>query len=557
MIAPPVRTFGKYLLDEEIARGGMSRVYLARLRGLGGFEKRLVVKQILPELASDPRFISMFVQEAKTLVQMSHPHIAPVYELGVVDGVYFLAMEYVDGGTLSQILENGPLAPPLAAHMGAQICEALHYAHERFDIIHRDVTPRNVIVDTEGHACLIDFGIAAPASDRDGDLFGTPGYLSPEQARGEPLGPPSDVFALGAVLYEALTARQAFFARNVEEAREVLTMEGPDFYPDDLVPEALAKIVHRALAREREDRFGSARELGRALRSWVAKHAPEGVGPELAERARQAESKALTTPNDELDDATSSDGEVETLATSRLLDAMLAPPVAVPTLPANDEDRDEPGTARIERETDEPGTTRIEREGQGERAEPEDDDGEVHRAVVRPREVSRPLDSSSRLVLGALAILIVGSVAWAAWPPAETAENPGPNVDAPPDERPPPPVEDPGGEDPDGEAHADETVTDAAVEIEPPVEAPARAPAAHAFLTANASPWANITLDGRDRGNRGLRAFPIRPGRHVLVFSNPSLRDATANIVAEPGQTLRVVVDLNANPPTISISRSP
>src|SRR6187397_3252742 len=106
----------------------MSRVFSARLRGLGGFEKRLVVKQVLPELARDPRFVSMFVHEAKTLVQMSHPHIAPVYELGVIDGVYFLAMEYVDGATLSAMLKEGALAPHLVAHLGAEVCDALHYA---------------------------------------------------------------------------------------------------------------------------------------------------------------------------------------------------------------------------------------------------------------------------------------------------------------------------------------------------------------------------------------------------------------------------------------------
>ena len=179
-----VQPFGKYLLDREIARGGMARVWLARLRGLGGFEKRLVVKQILPHLASDPRFVAMFVEEAKTLVQMSHPHIAPVFELGVVDGIYFLAMEYVEGATLADVLEEGSLPPPLAAHIGVQIADALAYAHERFAIVHRDVTPRNVMIDGAGHCRLLDFGIAAPAEgEGEGELFGTPGYLSPEIGR--------------------------------------------------------------------------------------------------------------------------------------------------------------------------------------------------------------------------------------------------------------------------------------------------------------------------------------------------------------------------------------
>ena len=285
--ARAIKTFGKYLLDEEIARGGMSRVYLGRLRGLGGFEKRLVVKQVLPELASDPRFVSMFVTEAKTLVQMSHPHIAPVYELGVVDGVYFLAMEYVEGATLSEILEHGPLAAGQVAHLGVEIADALHYAHTRFDIVHRDVTPRNVIVDSAGHSRLLDFGIAAPVEDAEGELFGTPGYLSPEQLEAGALDGRADVFSLGAVLFEALTGRRAFPAMTVEEARAALA-EDATFDDDDETPAELRAIVERAMARDASLRFGTARELGRALRGWLASHAPEGVAPELGLRAERA-----------------------------------------------------------------------------------------------------------------------------------------------------------------------------------------------------------------------------------------------------------------------------
>src|SRR6186713_1688956 len=155
--------FGKYVLEREIAAGGMARVFLATLRGAEGFEKRLVVKQIRPELAADTAFVRRFVEEAKTTVELSHPNIVPVYELGVEQGVYYIAMELCAGITLAEMLQrSGPLSAEEGAHLGVEVCRALDYAHRRAGIIHRDVTPRNVLIDEEGAVRLIDFGIAAP-----------------------------------------------------------------------------------------------------------------------------------------------------------------------------------------------------------------------------------------------------------------------------------------------------------------------------------------------------------------------------------------------------------
>ena len=190
--------FGNYLLDELIAVGGMARVYRARLRGALGFEKPLVVKQVRPELAADPRFVSMFAEEAKTLVRLTHPHIVTVYELGVVDETYFIAMEYIEGVTLQALIESSALKEDFVAHIASQVCDALHHAHERFDLVHRDVTPRNILVDEEGQTRLVDFGIAIPQDDEreDEGSFGSVGYMSPEQLRGSMLGPRSDVLSL-------------------------------------------------------------------------------------------------------------------------------------------------------------------------------------------------------------------------------------------------------------------------------------------------------------------------------------------------------------------------
>src|SRR3954469_23311873 len=169
--------FGKYVLEREIAAGGMARVYLATLRGAVGFEKRLVVKQIRPELASDEAFVHRFVDEAKTAVELSHPNIVPVYELGVEQGVYYIAMELCEGLTLSEVLgETGRLSAEEGAYLGVEICRALDYARRRANIVHRDVTPRNVLIDDEGAVRLIDFGIAAPAEASGGrrEVFGSP-----------------------------------------------------------------------------------------------------------------------------------------------------------------------------------------------------------------------------------------------------------------------------------------------------------------------------------------------------------------------------------------------
>ena len=159
-------TFGKYYLTERLAVGGMAEIFLAKLIGPGGFEKQLVIKQIHPALSSQRAFVDLFVAEAKTLVSLSHGNIVPVYELGVVDDTYFIAMEYIDGPTLWQLTEavfahGAPLPPPVAAHVAAEIARGLDYAHRKgAGVIHRDLSPRNVMLTRDGEVKLVDFGIA-------------------------------------------------------------------------------------------------------------------------------------------------------------------------------------------------------------------------------------------------------------------------------------------------------------------------------------------------------------------------------------------------------------
>ncbi|MCC7540131.1 MAG: protein kinase, partial [Deltaproteobacteria bacterium] len=254
-------------------------------------------------------------------------NIVPVYELGVVDGVYFLAMEHVEGCTLSELLGGGPLAPVEAAEIGAQVLDALGYAHERAGIVHRDVTPRNVLVDAMGHARLVDFGVAARVYANGADVFGSAGYMAPEQARGAVVTSRSDLFSAAAVVAELITGRPLFFRASPEESlRATLEEPLPDLKEDKEIPEELEPLLTASIARDPEKRPHGAHELARKLRTYVATHAPEGVASRLADRVSRAMAARRET---ELADAVSTseaptrDGRTMSIAASRVLTAAI------------------------------------------------------------------------------------------------------------------------------------------------------------------------------------------------------------------------------------------
>ena len=288
------RPFGKYVLERELSRGGMARVLLATLKGAGGFEKKLVVKQIRDELSTDGEFVRRFVDEAKTTVALSHPNIVPVYELGVEQGVYFLAMELVAGVSVAELMKADReaagkrvgLSPEEGAYLGAEVCRALDYAHRRMRVVHRDITPRNVMVDEEGQVKLIDFGIAAPARVSGHEVFGSPGHMPPEQMAGLELGPPTDVFALAALLMEAWAGRAPFRRGSLEECDKAMAAPHPkpsEAHPD-LAP--LDEAFARAMSLDPKERQQEADELGRALRSFLKGRETEDVARKLGERVR-------------------------------------------------------------------------------------------------------------------------------------------------------------------------------------------------------------------------------------------------------------------------------
>jgi serine/threonine-protein kinase len=289
--------FGKYVLERPLAVGGMARVFLATLRGAGGFEKKLVVKQIRAELATDDAFVRRFVAEAKTTVELSHPNIVPVYELGVEQGIYYLAMELCDGVTLAELLQKtGKLSPEEGAYVGIEICRALDYAHRKARVIHRDVTPRNVVIDEEGAVRLIDFGIAAPAYAGAKEVFGSPGHMSPEQLRGEEVGPPADVFAVATLLYEAWTGKPPFRRRTAEQSESALAEPVQVLSTFDPDLGAIDGLIGSAMAIDARERPQSAEDLSRPLRRFIAERDLGDLTRKLGDRVRDLRAGAEAEP---------------------------------------------------------------------------------------------------------------------------------------------------------------------------------------------------------------------------------------------------------------------
>ncbi|MBL8721082.1 MAG: serine/threonine protein kinase [Myxococcales bacterium] len=285
--------FGKFILKRKLARGGMAEVFLAGLPGAEGFEKELVVKLILPELSEDEGFVRRFVDEAKTCVRLTHPNIVSVFELGVEAGVLYMAMELVRGATLTELLgEGGKLDPDEGAYLGLELARALHHAHKR-GVLHRDVTPGNVMLDEDGAVKLLDFGIAAPVHDPRAkeEIFGTPGYMPLEQMEGGKLGPSTDLFALGAVLVEAWTGHAPYRRADAHAARTAL-LEGeparPSFDVAALAP--VDDLVLTLLAREPTSRPQHADDVARVLRQFLGERGADhdDVAVRLGKRVARA-----------------------------------------------------------------------------------------------------------------------------------------------------------------------------------------------------------------------------------------------------------------------------
>ncbi len=280
--------FGPYILYEQLGIGGMASVHVAESRSAGGFRKRVALKRLLAHAAADPSLVDAFAQEARLDARLRHPNITRTYDFGEVDGTFFIAMELVAGPTVSQLLRQchatiGMVALPVALHVLLGVCDALDYAHTLTDeqgnplhIIHRDVSPPNIIISSTGVVKLIDFGVARASTSavktQTGIIKGKVGYLPPEYLRSGKLDVRADLWSLGVVAHELLTCARLFEGEHDFQVLEKIRASEiqPPSRANPSVPRGLDAVVMTALERDPERRWQSAAAMRNALRTEVA-----------------------------------------------------------------------------------------------------------------------------------------------------------------------------------------------------------------------------------------------------------------------------------------------
>ncbi len=564
----------RYHLLRKIATGGMAEVFLAEQTGAGGFKKRVAIKRILPAYAEDPKFVEMFLDEARLAAMFHHPNLIQIYELGEVDGLLCMIMEYVRGVSLSELnkrahaLGEAPLAWGVAARIVAQACEGLQYAHdfsdpdsgEPLELVHRDVSPQNILISKEGIVKVMDFGIAKAAGQihhtSTGALKGKLAYMPPEQLNGKPLDRRADVWALGVVLYELLAGRRPFVGESEASVFRAILMEPVEpletLAPG--IPAPLQAIVNGALTRELDQRTPTAGAMARQLEDWL-----QG-GP----RTGQADVAEWMTP---LLPEPGQGGGAPMLTPSNLSEQQASAD------PVPDED---------------PTAVPSGLEPAGASVDVSMSFSRSSRSQARRHQLTW-LDVSA----AAAVTLAIGVGVWAWWPqrqptaPAALALAPS----APPVVQAPQPAATIPAPQP-APAPVPTTTKPQAAEVRTPATpgpvarheqhrepAPRRhssyepalpntpqppkrvivarstdgSPAAETgvetngpmgSLVVNTDPWSRVTIDGRDFGQTPLPGVPLKPGRHELVCTPESGPPHRETVVIPPGERVKRLIKL-------------
>jgi serine/threonine-protein kinase len=559
------RRFGRYTLLRRLASGGMAELYLALHRSLANFERLVVIKRILPELGRDQSFITMLLQEARIAATFSHPNIVTTFDVGQAEGEYFIAMEHIHGEDLRSIVramrpknvKDFPLEHALAIGVGA--AAGLAYAHEQKDlhgvplaVVHRDISPQNILVTFTGDVKVVDFGIAKARLSHDaeatvggdtgfssgvvhtgplpdtgaGKVKGKLPYMSPEQARGEPLDARSDIFSLGIILFELCTGRRLFRGANDAETLQLI-LDGRYPNPSAVnarVSPALGAVISKALAFDRNERYATARELQSDLVRVV--HAEHIALSSVAfgEWMQMLFAERLSS-------------QQEALAQGKqLADGLAADD-------PDDSSRSNPSGSSVRPVTSTP-------------APPP--------APATHSRLTVALLAVIAVLLAVVAAIVLRSPAVVA--PAATPARVGPSAaptPAPPAAPPAPPapvVAVPEAQAPEAAPAPVEVAPEPAV-VEPAVaparhsrsrHAPAAAPAAAApaapadttpgHLRIGATPWCTVTVDGVGRGQTPVVGLSLPPGTHRIACINPERGTQERTVTLAPGQDLRVVI---------------
>lgn len=508
-VAPPATAlalpaeFGRYRLIELIAVGGMSQIYLAHSFGAAGFVKRLAIKRMSPWLSAQDYFNRLFINEAKLLVSLNHSNIVSVFDFGQVGDELFIAMEYVTGPSLHLLREalrpRGLTLPwSVAAHIAAEACRGLDYAHRKRDpsgrsagIVHRDIKPKNVLISSEGEVKLADFGVARLAAHQgDRRLVGTLAYMAPEQVARQPVDRRTDVFGVGLLLYEMLAARRAYRGSTQAVLAQASTARIPPL-PSD-VPGDLRRIVERATSADPNARYPDAHSMERALAAYL-----------LTDQGEQDTAQALPP-------ATRLSGLIRRLELAQETDLQLDP--GSPALSAK-------RTAALAA----PERTHV-------------DESEIDFELLRDAgrtlheaELTRVLVDSVRrrrilsliLLLTVAGLAALAAVRW--WPAVTSDRRSATDADAGDDlagldPRPMPSTTRLSPLDSGRDTRAETPTLDSSA---PRVNPPTKRPRRFGLVSLNTIPWSRVSIDGKRYGTTPLLRLRLTAGPHRVVLENP------------------------------------